>query len=173
MAKLSAGVLLYRKKDKDYEVLLGHPGGPFYWKKDNGVWSIPKGEFDEGEDPLAAAKREFEEEIGSPPPSGDMKEVGSIRLSNGKIIYAWALEGDMDVSNVASNNFELEWPPKSGNMQKFPEIDRAGWFSLPEAAAKITKSQIPLLNRLVELLKLDPFILDDNLPPSLTQSSLF
>ncbi len=173
MATLSAGLLVYRKKGADLEVLLGHPGGPFYQKKVDGVWSVPKGEYIEGEDALHAAQREFAEEIGSPAPTGELQEIGSVRLSSGKIIYAWTVEGDIDVSHIKSNNFEMEWPPKSGKMQQFPEIDRAEWFSLLEAVNKITKSQIPFLYKLAEVLKLDTSILDAGSESDLKQSSLF
>src|SRR5215210_5611580 len=124
----SAGLLLYRVRDGRLQVLIAHMGGPFWAKKDEAGWSIPKGEYVEGEDRLAAARREFEEEIGSSPPSGPMLELGEIRQPSGKRIVAWAVEGDLDPATVRSNTFVLEWPPRSGRQEEFPEIDRADWF---------------------------------------------
>lgn len=147
MVKQSAGLLVYRVRVSTIEVLLGHPGGPFYAKKDDGVWSIPKGEYTD-EDPLSAAKREFKEETGWDTPEGQTIELGSSNTKGGKTIYAWAVEGDLDAGSIKSNSFTMEWPPKSGNQQEFPEIDRAGWFELPVAAKKITNSQLPFLERL-------------------------
>src|SRR3989440_11656234 len=124
MPKKSAGLLLFRKKDKrGIEVLLVHPGGPLWKNKDNEGWTIPKGEFDDGEDPLAAAKREFEEETGAAPPDGNYLVLTPIKQKNGKLVYAWAVEGDFDPANVRSNTFSCEWPPKSGRTQEFPEVD--------------------------------------------------
>jgi predicted NUDIX family NTP pyrophosphohydrolase len=132
--------------------MLVHPGGPFWQKKDEGAWSIPKGEYGPNEEPLAAARREFEEEIGQPAPSGEPLDLGEIRQAGGKRVRAWAVEADVDVSDITSNTFELEWPPRSGRMQTFPEVDRAAWFDLETAQRKLLKGQLPLLEALVERL---------------------
>jgi predicted NUDIX family NTP pyrophosphohydrolase len=145
----SAGILMYRQTGSGLEVLLVHPGGPFWRKKDEGVWSIPKGEMNEGEDPAVAARREFLEEIGCAL-SGPLEPLGDIRQRGGKRVTAFAVEGDLDVDAIRSNTFEIEWPPKGGRMQSFPEIDRAAWFDLPAAHVKILDSQRLLLDRLVE-----------------------
>jgi predicted NUDIX family NTP pyrophosphohydrolase len=147
MTKLSAGLVLYRPQDGELEVLLGHMGGPFWARKDERAWSIPKGEYAEGEDPRAAAAREFAEELGSPPPPGPWLDLGEVRQS-GKRITAYAVAGDFDPDSAVSNTFELEWPPRSGQIQSFPEIDRAAWFTLPEAATKLVAAQVTLLTRL-------------------------
>ena len=144
----SAGILLYRNRNHASEVFLVHPGGPFWQAKDDGVWSIPKGEYEHFHDPLAAARREFEEETGSPPPAGDLVPLGEVRLVSGKIVSAWALEGDIDAAAIRSNTFELEWPPRSGRMQSFPEVDRAAWFTLVEARTKLHPAQHAFLERL-------------------------
>ena len=145
MAKQSAGILLHR----DGEVLLVHPGGPFWAKKDAGAWSIPKGEYEEGDDPRAAALREFEEELGSTLPAGtELVELGTVKQKSGKRITAFAAEGDLDAETIASNTFEMEWPPRSGRMQAFPEVDRAGWFSIEEAREKLNSAQAEFLVRL-------------------------
>src|SRR5436190_3780300 len=136
MAKQSAGILLYRISNKFPEVFLVHPGGPFWSKKDDGAWSIPKGEFETNEEPLTAAKREFEEETGVAI-SGKFIELVPIKQKGGKIVYAWAVEGDIDPEKIQSNSFEIEWPPKSGKMKTFPEIDKASWFTLNDAFVKI------------------------------------
>ncbi len=151
--KLAAGLLLYRMTGGELELLLVHPGGPFYAKKDDGVWSIPKGEIDEDEDLLAAAKREFEEELGSPAPSGKLLELGEVKQS-GKANHIWALEADFDASTVASNNFEMEWPPKSGQLQQFPEVDRASWFNASVARTKLRSAQVIFIDRLEKALSL-------------------
>jgi predicted NUDIX family NTP pyrophosphohydrolase len=145
----SAGILMYRHAGAGLEVLLVHPGGPFWRNKDNGAWSIPKGEMAEGEGAAVAAKREFREETGSDP-SGVLEPLGDIRLRGGKLVTAFTIEGDLDVSAIKSNTFEIEWPPKSGKMQSFPEIDRAAWFDLPAAHVKILEGQRLLLDRLVK-----------------------
>ena len=150
MAKVSAGILLYRKRKEALEVLLVHPGGPFWSKKDAGAWSVPKGEIDPGEDPLSAARREFEEETGFPV-SGDFAALSPVRLKSGKTILTWAVEGDCDSRAIKSNTFSMEWPPRSGRSQEFPEIDRAAWFGLDEARGKINEGQIPLLEELRRL----------------------
>jgi predicted NUDIX family NTP pyrophosphohydrolase len=147
----SAGILMYRQTAPRLEVLLVHPGGPFWRNKDNGAWSIPKGEIAEGEDAAVAARREFQEETGCDL-SGPLEPVGDIRQRGGKRVTAFAVEGDLDVDTIKSNMFEIEWPPKSGKVQAFPEIDRAAWFDLAAAHVKIPESQRPLLDRLVDLL---------------------
>lgn len=145
--KKSAGLLLYRDAVGRLEVLLVHPGGPFWAKKDAGAWSIPKGEIGEGEDPLAAAKREFEEETGTRPP-GEAIALPPRRQAGGKLVHAWAVRGDLDPAALKSTTFTLEWPPRSGRRQEFPEVDRAAWFTLDEARGKILKSQAPFLDDL-------------------------
>jgi predicted NUDIX family NTP pyrophosphohydrolase len=152
VVKRSAGLLLHRTRDGVLEVLLGHPGGPFFARKDDGVWTIPKGEVDPGEDELAAAHREFTEEIGTAPPDGDPVPLGETVQSNGKIAVVWALEGDVDVTDIACNLFEMEWPPRSGRVQQFPELDRAAWFDVDTARRKAFASQGPFFDRLVEAL---------------------
>ena len=152
MAKtLSAGILLYRKRDGALEVFLVHPGGPFWAKKDDGAWSIPKGEYVEGEDPLAVAKREFYEETGSQV-SGDYLSLTPLRQPSGKMITAWAVEGEVDPASLRSNTFSMEWPPKSGKLEEFPEIDRGMWCDLATAHRKLLVGQRPLLNQLQQLL---------------------
>jgi predicted NUDIX family NTP pyrophosphohydrolase len=144
-AKRSAGILLYRAR----EVLLVHPGGPFWARKDAGAWSIPKGEYEEGDDPRSAALREFEEELGSPLPAGtELVELGTVKQKSGKRITAYTAEGDLDAAAISSNTFEMEWPPRSGRMQEFPEVDRAGWFSIDEAREKLNPAQAEFLVRL-------------------------
>lgn len=150
--KRSAGILLYRGRGPELRILLVHPGGPFWAMKDDGAWSIPKGEYDEGEDPLLVARREFEEELGSPPPAGEPIALGELVQPSRKVVAAFAIEGDFDPSTLKSNSFEMEWPPKSGRMQSFPEIDRAGWFMPEEALAKILPGQRHFISRLVERL---------------------
>jgi predicted NUDIX family NTP pyrophosphohydrolase len=130
------------------EVLLVHPGGPFWAKRNEGAWSIPKGEIEPGETALDVARREFEEELGVPPPADEeLTPLGTIRQAGGKLVHAWALRGDLDVARVRSVTFSLEWPPRSGRMQEFPEVDRAAWFDLDEARRMILPSQLPLLER--------------------------
>lgn len=152
MPKRSAGLLVYRRTGDDPEILLVHPGGPFWAKKDEGAWSTPKGEIDDpGEDPLAVAVREFEEELGaSPPDVSDAIALGELRQPSGKVVSAWAVEGDLDVSHITSNTFEMEWPPRSGRTQSFPEVDRAAWFGIDEARRKLLKGQVAFLDRLLE-----------------------
>ena len=152
MAKTSAGILLHRSGNAGTEVLLVHPGGPFWAKKDLGAWSIPKGEVDGDEDPRACALREFAEETGTRPPDGALDELGSVKLKGGKLVLAFAAAGDLDPAGIRSNTFELEWPPRSGRTQAFPEIDRAGWFGLDEARAKLNPAQAELVDRLEALL---------------------
>jgi predicted NUDIX family NTP pyrophosphohydrolase len=129
-------------------VLIVHPGGPFWARKDEGAWSIPKGEYAEGEDPQACALREFEEETGTALPEGELIELGTAKQRSGKVVTAWAAEGDLDADAIRSNEFEMEWPPRSGRMRSFPEVDRAGWFGLDEAAAKLNPAQAVFLERL-------------------------
>jgi predicted NUDIX family NTP pyrophosphohydrolase len=148
MPERSAGMLLYRHRDGGLEVLLVHPGGPFFARRDAGAWSIPKGLYEEGEEPLACARREFAEELGSPCPDGPALELGEIRQKNGKRVTAFAIEGDLDADAITSNTFELEWPPRSGRRRRFPEVDRAGWFTLDAAREKLLAAQVPLLERL-------------------------
>jgi len=149
MPKRSAGLLMYRRRDDRLEVLLAHPGGPFWVKKDQGAWSIPKGEYDLDEDPLVAAKREFEEESGVVP-QGDFISLGEIKQAGGKLVTAWAVEGDCDASTLKSNTFSMEWPPRSGRMTEFPEVDRWAWFSVEEAGEKILAGQKVFFEKLVE-----------------------
>lgn len=150
MAKESAGLLLYRRGRREIEVLLVHPGGPFWARKDLGAWSIPKGEIEPGEDPLEAARREFREETGQEPPTC-VRPLGSVRQPGGKIVHAWAAEADLDPGRLRGGRFVLEWPPGSGGQREFPEIDRAEWFPLAEARAKILKGQLAFLNALWNL----------------------
>ena len=143
--------MLYRRREGRIEVLLAHPGGPFWSKKDDGAWFVPKGELEGDEEPLAAARREFQEELGSEPPGGEPLALGTVKNKSGKLIYAWALEGDLDTESMKSNTFELEWPPRSGKMREFPEVDRAGFFSLEAAATKMHSAELPFLERLSAL----------------------
>jgi predicted NUDIX family NTP pyrophosphohydrolase len=147
-SRRSSGVLLHRGEAGELEVLLVHPGGPLWARREEGAWSIPKGEYADGEDPLAAARREFEEELGTPPPAGDAADLGEVRQKSGKWVRAWAIAGDFDTSLLVSNTFELEWPPRSGRKIDVPEVDRAEWFGLARARAKINPGQVPLLDRL-------------------------
>ena len=149
MPLVSAGILLYRVTDDGLEVLLGHPGGPFYSRKDDDTWTVFKGELDGNEDRYAVALREFEEETGHlPPPDADPIDLGEIVQRGGKHVVAWALEGDLDPAEAESNTFEMEWPPRSGRTAAFPEIDRVGWFDLAAARTKIRAAQRPFLERL-------------------------
>ncbi len=149
MAARSAGILLHRGRGDALEVLLVHPGGPLWARRDAGAWSIPKGEYAPPEDPLGAARREFEEELGLPAPEGEAVGLGEVKQKSGKVVQAWALAGDVDVAVVHSNTFTLEWPPRSGKLRPFPEVDRAQWFGLALARAKINPAQVALLDRLV------------------------
>jgi len=151
--KTSAGLLFFRTRPGTLEVLLVHPGGPFWVRKDDGAWSIPKGEISEGEDVLAAARREVEEETGAKP-SGPFVALDPVRQAGGKVVFAWAVESDFDPATLRSNVFEMEWPPRSGRRQAFPEVDRAEWFSLEKAARKILKGQVPLLRQLEDRLRI-------------------
>ncbi|HEV7774237.1 MAG TPA: NUDIX domain-containing protein [Conexibacter sp.] len=155
MAKRSAGILLFRRSGAgELEVLLVHPGGPFWARRDAGAWSIPKGEVDPGEEERACALRELEEETGAAfrdAPAEAMLPLGEVRQKSGKVVSAWALEGDLDADAIVSMTFELEWPPRSGRLQTFPEVDRAGWFALPAARKKLLPAQAPFVDRLAEV----------------------
>ena len=151
--KKSAGILVYRLRSKVPEVFLVHPGGPFWKNKDDGAWSIPKGEFMDDEDPLEAAKREFEEETGMQC-DGDFIMLDPVKQKGGKLVLAWAIEKDIDPDKIKSNLFNIEWPPKSGKMQDFPEIDKGKWYELNEAKQKINSSQAAFIDQLAEKLKL-------------------
>jgi predicted NUDIX family NTP pyrophosphohydrolase len=152
-AARSAGILLYRRPRGGLEVLLVHPGGPFWARRDEGAWSIPKGEHGDGEDPLACARREFEEETGTAPPADALIALGEVRQRGGKRVSAWAAEGDLDPATVRSNTFGIEWPPRSGRRQEFPEIDRAAWFDADEARRRLVPAQAELVERLLAALR--------------------
>jgi predicted NUDIX family NTP pyrophosphohydrolase len=151
LTKRSAGLLMYRRRESEVEVFLVHPGGPFWEKKDAGAWTLPKGEYAEDENPLEAAKREFQEETGFPVGDGFI-ELGQIRQASGKLVSAWAFEGDCDPSKLVSNHCQVEWPPRSGRRIDIPEVDRGEWFSIPAARERILKSQEPLLDALLRKL---------------------
>lgn len=153
MARRSAGLLLYRGDQRAVvQVLLVHPGGPLWARRDAGAWTVPKGEYEADEDPLLAAEREFVEETGMPPPPGPRHDLGQVRQAGGKWTRLWAVAGDLDASGVRSNTFTMQWPPRSGRSAEFPEIDRAAWFDLPEARARLLVSLLPFLDRLAGLL---------------------
>jgi predicted NUDIX family NTP pyrophosphohydrolase len=156
MPKRSAGILLYRVRQGTVEVLLVHPGGPFWAKRDLGAWSIPKGEYQQDEDPLAAALREFQEETGQRPPRDGLLELGSVRQRGGKVLTAWAAAGDLDPEAVTGGSFTMEWPPRSGNLREFPEVDRAGWFDPETARQKLVDAQAELVDRLLAQLPEGP-----------------
>jgi predicted NUDIX family NTP pyrophosphohydrolase len=151
--KLSAGLLLYRIAPDGVEVLLVHPGGPFWARKDDGAWSIPKGEYIDGEDPWTVAQREFQEELGKTPPDGPRVQFDPVKQPGGKIVTAFGVRGDLDLDGTFSNTFTLEWPKGSGNVREYPEVDRAGWFLLAQARSKLLKGQLPLLDRLSDVLE--------------------
>lgn len=146
-ARVSAGLLIYRRGTTGLQVFLVHPGGPYWARKDVGAWSLPKGEVEPGEDPLAAARRECEEETGHRI-EGPAVPLGSVTMRSGKVVHAWAVEGDLDVAQVRSTTFSLEWPPRSGRLQTFPEVDRAAWFAIAEARLRLHPAQVPFLHRL-------------------------
>jgi predicted NUDIX family NTP pyrophosphohydrolase len=149
LPKLSAGVLVYRNRDGVVEVLIAHPGGPFWARKDDGAWSIPKGEYLDGDDAWAAAQREFGEELGLPVPAGPRIDLGPLKQPSGKVVTAFAVRGDLDVADARSNTFELEWPKGSGRLREFPEVDRVAWFPVAQARAKLLKGQRALLDQLM------------------------
>ena len=149
MPRTSAGVLLWRRGASGVEVLIGHMGGPFWARRDDGAWSLPKGEHGPDEDPLAVARREFEEETGSPVPAAELVPLGQVRQSGGKVLTVWAGEGDLDADATRSNTFQLEWPPRSGRVREFPEIDRTAWVTVDVARTKLVKGQVELLDRLL------------------------
>ncbi|WP_371551785.1 MULTISPECIES: NUDIX domain-containing protein [unclassified Streptomyces] len=149
-AKRSAGLLLFRHTDNGLEVLLGHMGGPFFARRGAGAWTLPKGEYEPDETAWEAARREFQEELGLPPPDGEALPLGEVRQSSGKIVTAWAIEADLDPATVVPGTFEMEWPPKSGRRQAFPELDRVEWLGLERARALIVKAQAGFLDRLME-----------------------
>ena len=152
MSLESAGLLVYRQRDEQFEVLLVHPGGPFWLKRDDGAWSIPKGEITENEVGVDVARREFQEELGAPAPAGQLTPLGSVRQGGGKMVHAWGVAGDLDVTRLTSNTFEIEWPPRSGKMQQFPEVDRAAWFAPAAARRKLIPAQTAFIDRLEALL---------------------
>jgi predicted NUDIX family NTP pyrophosphohydrolase len=152
VARRSAGLLVHRERSGEREVLLVHPGGPMWAKRDEGAWSIPKGEYEPGEDPLAAARREFEEELGTAAPEGPVTDLGEVKQKSGKVVSAWAVAGDLDVTAITSNTVEVQWPPRSGKMLEIPEVDRAEWFGIQQAREKINAAQAELLDRLTERL---------------------
>ncbi|MET9831599.1 NUDIX domain-containing protein [Streptomyces sp. NPDC006385] len=149
-AKRSAGLLLYRRTADGLEVLLGHMGGPFFARRDAGAWTVPKGEYEPGEPALEAARREFQEELGLPPPDGEAMPLGEVRQSNGKIVTVWAVEADLDPATVVPGVFVMEWPPRSGRTQEFPELDRVEWLSVDRARQIIVTAQAAFLDRLAE-----------------------
>lgn len=167
MKKRAAGILVFRRSEKGPEVLLAHMGSPWWARKDIGAWTIPKGEILEGEEPLEAAKREFKEELSFSVPQGELIDLGSIEQHNKKTVSVWAVEGDLDASKIKSNTVEIEWPPKSGKYQTFPEIDRAGWFNLNEASQKTVRGQSEIFKRLAEYLGVNIESADKPSQPSL------
>ncbi|WP_217555929.1 NUDIX domain-containing protein [Streptomyces sp. GbtcB6] len=148
--KRSAGLLLFRHTGEGLEVLLGHMGGPYFAKKDAGAWTVPKGEYEPDEPAWAAARREFQEELGLPPPDGEAIELGEVRQTNGKIVTAWAIEADLDPATIEPGTFVMEWPPRSGRIQEFPELDRVAWLTPDRAREVIVKAQAAFLDRLAE-----------------------
>jgi predicted NUDIX family NTP pyrophosphohydrolase len=146
--RTSAGILLWRRRDGDLEVLLGHPGGPLWARKDAGHWTVLKGEVEPGEEQVDVARREFAEETGHPVPDGPLVDLGEIRQKSGKVVHAWAVEGDLDPTEAVSNTFRMEWPPHSARFAEFPEIDRVEWFDLDEARRRLKDAQVPFLDRL-------------------------
>ncbi len=156
MPRRSAGLLLFRRTPAAVEVLLAHPGGPLWEKRDAGAWTVPKGEIEADEEPFAVARREFEEETGHPPPGGEPIPLGEIRQKGGKLVVAWALEGDLDPAAATSNTFRIEWPPRSGRFVDAPEIDRVAWFGEADARLRLKEAQVPFVERLLGALARDP-----------------
>ncbi len=154
--KQSAGILVYRLSPANVEVLLVHPGGPFWAKKDDGAWFLPKGEIEAGEEPLAAALREFAEELGIAPPAGEPRELGTAKNKGGKLLHAWALPGELDLGAFKSNTFSMEWPPRSGKSREFPEVDRAQYFGVEQVLQKMHPAELPFVERLLEQLRPKP-----------------
>ncbi|MFE6197491.1 NUDIX domain-containing protein [Streptomyces sp. NPDC057838] len=148
--KRSAGLLLFRPSGQGFEVLLGHMGGPFFARRDAGAWTVPKGEYEPDEPAWDAARREFQEELGLPPPDGEAIDLGEVRQTNGKIVTVWAIEADLDPAAIVPGTFRMEWPPRSGRLQEFPELDRVAWFGLDRAREVIVKAQAAFLDRLAE-----------------------
>ncbi|MFE6409613.1 NUDIX domain-containing protein [Streptomyces sp. NPDC057837] len=148
--KRSAGLLLFRPSGQGFEVLLGHMGGPFFARRDAGAWTVPKGEYEPDEPAWQAARREFREELGLPPPDGEAIDLGEVRQTNGKIVTVWAIEADLDPAAIVPGTFRMEWPPRSGRLQEFPELDRVAWFGLDRAREVIVKAQAAFLDRLAE-----------------------
>jgi predicted NUDIX family NTP pyrophosphohydrolase len=148
----SAGIVVHRGAGSALQVLLVHPGGPLWARRDAGAWSIPKGEYEPGEDSLAAARREFEEELGTAPPGGQAQDLGDVRQKGGKVVHGWAIPGDLEFGSITSNTIEIEWPPRSGKRLEIPEVDRAEWFPIEVAREKINPAQVGLLDRLGEIL---------------------
>lgn len=172
MPKLSAGILLYRQQGRNLEVFLVHSGGPFWAKKDAGAWSVPKGEYNQSDDPLTAARREFKEETGQDAPAGEPIALGEVKYSN-KALTVWALPGDLDAKVITSNTFQLEWPPKSGKMHDYPEVDKARWFDPPTATEKLVKGQQELVTRLLDKLDMPMPTASPQSRPDPPQLSLF
>lgn len=160
--KRSAGILLFRKNDRTVQVLIGHMGGPYWERKDARAWSIPKGEYGPREDSFTVARREFQEELGTPVPASDFIVLGESKQAGGKVVTVWAAEGDLDASAAVSNRFELEWPKGSGRIQEFPEIDRVAWLDVAVARTKVLKGQEPFLDRLMTHLRQDDPHLSEN-----------
>lgn len=171
--KTSAGILLYRVRQQNLEVFLVHPGGPFWAKKDDGAWSIPKGEFEDGADALETAKREYHEETGSQI-TGELRALTPLKQPSGKLVHAWVVQGDIDPLTIKSNTFSMEWPPHSGKQQEFPEIDRGAWFEIQAAHKKLLPGQRPFLDQLQALLGVKPVsVVPDSRNPTTSQGSLF
>ncbi|MGA2036586.1 MAG: NUDIX domain-containing protein [Acidimicrobiales bacterium] len=169
MSKLSEGLVLYRTSGKEpgrLELLIVHPGGPFWANKDEGAWSIPKGEQEPGDPPAACARREFSEELGVAPPEGPWTDLGEVVQRGGKRVHAWAVRGDLDVSKIRSNTFDIQWPPRSGRTRSFPEIDAAAWATVDEARQKLVAAQVALVDRLVASVGYDPPSAGGDPPPA-------
>lgn len=173
MAKQSAGIMLYRNTPHGYEVLIVHPGGPFWAKRDDGSWSIPKGEYTEGEKPFDAAKREFAEEVGAPAPDGEYRDLGEAKQPSGKVVRIFALKSDFNLERFKSNMFEMEWPPRSGKQQEFPENDKAAWVAFHTATRKLVKGQLPFLEAMAADLGVDLEQPTEGDTPKSGQTSLF